>query len=1043
MIPQRVLLEGFLCYKDEQEVAFDGAKLWMLAGLNGSGKSSVFDAVTYALFGHHRGGTINAGDLINKESDKALIELEFTLGTERYLAKRTIQRTRSGATKATQQVFAILPNGQQQPIEDTQSKTGYDKWMSQHVGLSYDVFTSSVLLLQGKAEKLLDAGPKGRHEVLAGIVDLERYERLHRRAYEEAKGIEISVKNFKSRLETTPEVTPLELADAAAQIETAEAAQQQAMGEVERLQQLREQASKWTDVQARLTVARQRWEQARKLVADSEAIEKDLKRLHELHDVLPRLQTVVEQRGEIQKSEQTTQELTQRKRQQEEALATQDDALNQARQKRESLRALIADNEQKHQSTTAALRKSDALLGKLTEYERHEHDLQAIRRDLARMPPDPAASLKKARDAYDEAAALAQSLPLLVRFHSQRDQLGKARERLRLALEAVNTIKARGKQCRAESDEHKLKLAAARKSRQDADAAVTTARTLLTQARNQLDELQRLDGAKTCRHCGQELTEKHLHDEKGRRQRDVKTAETALQHAEQAQRQAVQEEQAADKLGEELEKRLNETIASYREQERESAQAQRDVDRLQRECRQTWSELSESFRQRIAAAPPGDWCETAYPSEPELRTLRQQAGDLQNARRKLDDADKAFVEWNTFKGQETAARANLQRLESELPADRQQIRGEHARLQVEEKAIHDDLAAQRQQADAAQKDLDRLTKEGGQIERQLADLDGKLATEEARKQHCRHTVSRALAELPPAWQQSAERAGTGELFRWRSEHDGLVEKQTEERGRLLQQARVGLDVMQHDLGALEEEERAFPPETRQEPEHVAGLLRSAQQAAHQRNEELNDAKQRRKALDEQRRQREELHRAYLQAEKELKDAETLAKLLGRDRLQLHLVRQAERQVVDHANAVLDRISGGQLYLRLVGEAGGDGGGEKALELEAHNRVTGERPINVAFLSGSQKFRVAVSLALGLGQYASRQHRPIESVIIDEGFGCLDKDGRQAMIQELQNLRGHLRCILLVSHQEEFAEAFADGYRFELANGTTKVTRFQR
>jgi DNA repair exonuclease SbcCD ATPase subunit len=140
--------------------------------------------------------------------------------------------------------------------------------------------------------------------------------------------------------------------------------------------------------------------------------------------------------------------------------------------------------------------------------------------------------------------------------------------------------------------------------------------------------------------------------------------------------------------------------------------------------------------------------------------------------------------------------------------------------------------------------------------------------------------------------------------------------------------------------------------------------------------------------------------------------------------------------------VLDRLSGGQLYLRLRGEDSEEAG-EKALELEAYNRTAGEAPIGAAFLSGSQRFRVAVSLALGIGQYASRQHRPIESVIIDEGFGCLDRQGRQVMVQELQNLRGQMRCILLVSHQEEFAEAFANGYRFELNNGTTQVTRFQR
>ena len=48
-----------------------------------------------------------------------------------------------------------------------------------------------------------------------------------------------------------------------------------------------------------------------------------------------------------------------------------------------------------------------------------------------------------------------------------------------------------------------------------------------------------------------------------------------------------------------------------------------------------------------------------------------------------------------------------------------------------------------------------------------------------------------------------------------------------------------------------------------------------------------------------------------------------------------------------------------------------------------------------------------------------------------------------MIQELQNLRGHLERIVLVSHQEEFADAFPDGYRFELKDGATQIARFHR
>ena len=46
-----------------------------------------------------------------------------------------------------------------------------------------------------------------------------------------------------------------------------------------------------------------------------------------------------------------------------------------------------------------------------------------------------------------------------------------------------------------------------------------------------------------------------------------------------------------------------------------------------------------------------------------------------------------------------------------------------------------------------------------------------------------------------------------------------------------------------------------------------------------------------------------------------------------------------------------------------------------------------------------------------------------------------------MIQELQNLRGHLQRILLVSHEEEFVSAFPDGYRCELVDGAARLTLF--
>src|SRR5437868_1143521 len=129
MIPKRVKLSGFLCYKDEQEVAFDGSTLWMLAGLNGSGKSTIFDAVTYALFGHHRGGAQAAAELINKDSKILSVDFEFTVDEQLYLIRRTLRRDAKGGAKGTQNVLRWEKpeqgEGKFLPVQDTNLSDGF------------------------------------------------------------------------------------------------------------------------------------------------------------------------------------------------------------------------------------------------------------------------------------------------------------------------------------------------------------------------------------------------------------------------------------------------------------------------------------------------------------------------------------------------------------------------------------------------------------------------------------------------------------------------------------------------------------------------------------------------------------------------------------------------------------------------------------------------------------------------------------------------------------------------------------------------------
>src|SRR5262249_39704108 len=283
----------------------------------------------------------------------------------------------------------------------------------------------------------------------------------------------------------------------------------------------------------------------------------------------------------------------------------------------------------------------------------------------------------------------------------------------------------------------------------------------------------------------------------------------------------------------------------------------------------------------------------------------------------------------------------------------------------------------------------------------------------------REALAAALAEMPVSWQQEFARITSAEAERWQAELNDLQRKGGESRYQELQRAQLTLQELERQRAELLQQSAAVPAEARTNPEEVRKLLASARQQERQASDKLLEARATRQRLIDRQQQRQTLagDRGRLARDHELH--RLLAQYLDRDYLQRHVMRQAEQVIVGYAADILDRLPGGRPSLRQRG--GEDGNGvDKALVLEAVNGATGGEAHAVEMLSGSERFRVAVSLALAIGQYASRQDRPIQSVIIDEGFGCLDPTNRQLMIQELHNLQGQLQRILLVSHQEEFA-----------------------
>jgi len=320
---------------------------------------------------------------------------------------------------------------------------------------------------------------------------------------------------------------------------------------------------------------------------------------------------------------------------------------------------------------------------------------------------------------------------------------------------------------------------------------------------------------------------------------------------------------------------------------------------------------------------------------------------------------------------------------------------------------------------------------------QLHEAEGCHGQETARWQERERNVAERQAAVPIEWQPVCASLTTEHVAAWKEETEDL--SGADERRDELKRARDEQTGRERRLAQIAEDLVGIPKEaqcpltTIEEQDIKEG---ERYREAHTAQREAEIELQRLKTCHAQ---REDLTAKRAHADRQEHLYGVLAQLLGRDYLQRHLLQQAEMGIVGYANRTLDRISGGTIRLELRQEAAASKGVTKALDLVAYKKDVGDAPLFVDALSGSQRFRVAVSLALGIGEYASRGVKRIETVIIDEGFGSLDQQGRRDIIQELHALKSVLKRIILVSHQEEFFNAFSNGYKIELVDGASRVS----
>jgi len=152
----------------------------------------------------------------------------------------------------------------------------------------------------------------------------------------------------------------------------------------------------------------------------------------------------------------------------------------------------------------------------------------------------------------------------------------------------------------------------------------------------------------------------------------------------------------------------------------------------------------------------------------------------------------------------------------------------------------------------------------------------------------------------------------------------------------------------------------------------------------------------------------------------------LERTFGKDGIPALLIEQALPDIESHANDVLDRLSSGGMSVKFETQRDykdkNREGRKETLDILIRDS-SGERPYEM--FSGGEAFRVNFAIRLALSRVlAQRAGARLQTLVIDEGFGSQDADGRQRLIEAINLVRSDFAKVLVITHLEELKDAFS-------------------
>ena len=998
MKPLRLEMSAFGPYAHQETVDFGelaGRKLFLIHGPTGAGKTSILDAICFAIFGDASGGDRDPGQLRSQHADpkrETEVTLEFTLGKQSYrvvrrprqtVAKKRGEGTTERPPKAT--LFKQVEKDGRDDWEPIVEKTGeVTRHMEELLGFKSDQFRQVILLPQGEFRKFLFANSADRQAILETAFGTGVYDRIQKELAERAGTLEKDAKAVTAQMDFVLQEAGVanvhELRDrhtaaqgrlAAAEavagkaheaVETARAADEAAAA----LESLFDQRDAATAEAARLAEQRQEIENLQEKLAAGEKADR-------LADAFDNLRGRRDETAEAEKrlagSRQAVAKATEDHAAAETAAATVDADRQRVRGLEQELDRL-ADAVRLAQALAAADRQCDAAAAAAAAAQRQVRTLVSGRETAAVKADRLAETLRQTRETAARQPAVAaelrhagERLRLADRLHAHL----LAQEKLEADCGQATEARGRAEQAQRHAAE---RLHRARR-RRDEDAAAMLAASLTA--------------GRGCPVCG---STEHP--------RPARPSDAAVPTPEQLDRLAAGEADAADDL----------------------AQADQRLRRLEVR-RESGTAVTTELRGQLADAADGDALrrevERLRRESEEVAAAAARVESLAEQHRRTQQADERLA------GQVRQAEDEVARCATAVTAAR--TRRDTVREQLPEDRR--DLSALEARRGAAAAERDRLATAADRVERRLEHAGKALSEAQATVRHHEQDRLRAAERFAEAQRSFAGRLADAdfadeEAFRAALLHGDDRRTYEDHVRRHREAVHNAEDRRGRTAAAIGDRQRPDRAAGRQAHQDARAAEKDAIGAARDAGGESGRVTDWLARHEAQRRRRDAMAAAYEVGGK-------LAKLARGDNSQKlpfktfvlaglfeDILRLASRrlQVMSHRRYTLKHQIAHDDGRRIAG-----------LEMSIHDAYTdSQRPVKT--LSGGESFLASLALALGLADVVQAHAGGIylDTVFIDEGFGTLDPESLDQAMQALTDLqRTGDRMVGIISHVPELRE----------------------